>query len=106
MNNLKETKEHLEEVEKYCILFLKDNNSDDNHRVKKLFIDFAWAESNGNYFQALKRLLENYSYDYKYASLYEAIEQVKASVALLESSVRQSKDVKEEIKGPRFFGSE
>lgn len=106
MVDLRETIEHLEEVEKYCTFFIKDNNSDDNHKVKKAFIDFAWAESNGNYFQALKRLLENYSADYKYASLYDAFEALKANVALLESSIKElsvkDKDKKED-KEQEFF---
>jgi hypothetical protein len=96
-----DTSEHLDEVSKYCTLFFKDNNSDDNQRTKKLFVEFAWSESNGNYFQALKRLLENYSIDYKYASLYEAIELIKADVALLESSLQKPVDDKKEE--PKFY---
>ena len=96
-----ETIEHIEEVEKFTTLYMKDNNSEDNRNVKKSFIAFAWEESNGNYFQAMKRLLENYSADYKYASLFEAIQGIKANVAMLESSLQTP--VEEKKEEPKFF---
>ena len=95
-----ETMEHLDEVSKFTVLFMKDNNTDDNNNTKKAFVEFAWAESNGNYFQALKRLIENYSADYKYATLYTAIEELKASI--IENTLKDS-EKKEEDKSEEFF---
>jgi hypothetical protein len=96
-----ETKKHLDEVATNCVLFMKDANTEDNLNTKQVFIDFAWQETGGVYFQALKKLLENYSADYKYASLFEQIEGLKASIIELQETLKPK--VEEKKEEPRFF---
>lgn len=101
---MNKTADHLDEVSKFTTLFMKDNNTDDNAAIKKTFIGYAWEQSNGNYFQALKRLLENSSVDYKYASLFDKIEDLKCSIIEVQEAFKKPEEKKTEV--PRFFGGD
>lgn len=88
----------MDDVSKYKVFTVKYNNTDPNNLVHKAFIEFAWAETDGNYLMALKKLLENYSEDYRYNSLYLQLEDLKGSVVSLnEQPVKKDLEKKSEV---------
>ena len=93
-----DTKEHLNELAKYLSFTIKYNNTENNRAIHDSFSKFAWDECDGSYLQAIKRLLENYSMDYKYESLFLQIEELKTKIIELEN---QPAEKKKEVK---FFG--
>lgn len=68
-----ESEQFLDEVSQYKFFSIKFNNTEENRDIVKTFKAFAWKESDGSFLQAMKRLVENYSSDYKYAALYDMI---------------------------------
>lgn len=72
---------------------VKYNNTENNESIHKAFIEFSWAECDGNYLLAIKKLLENYSDDYRYSLLMAAIDELKGSViGLQEGSKKVEKE--------------
>lgn len=102
MNNRNETKEFLDEVAKYIFLNIKYNNTEPNKNIHKAFTQFCWDNTDGNYLQGIRLLLDNYSLDFKYESLYMEIQNLKSSlIELTEQLQNKPEEKKEKIK---FFG--
>lgn len=84
--------EHLDEVSKYKVFAVKYNNNEGNRAVHEAFISFCWSETDGNYLQGIKRLLENYNSDYRYELLSNEIEVLKQEISSKETSVNKGKE--------------
>jgi len=101
MNNRNDTKEFLDEVSKYLFLNIKYNNTKPNVMVHKAFTQFCWDNADGSYLQGLKLLMDNYSLDYKYESLFLQIEDLKSSILELTDQLKQPVEEKSKHK---FYG--
>jgi len=99
--DIQETKEHMDELSKFLFLNVRYNNTEPNRAVHKAFTQFCWDNTDGSYLQGLKVLLENYSLDYKYESLFLQIEELKSSVVDLAEQLKEKPEEKK--KEPRFF---
>lgn len=97
-----ETKQFLDEVSKYAFLNIKYNNTEPNRIVHKAFTSFCWEHCDGSYLQGIKTLMDNYSLDYKYESLFLQIEDLKSSVVVLTEQLKKQSNEKSEE--PMFFG--
>lgn len=85
-----EMERHLGEVADKRTFFIRYNNSESNMGVHKAFIDFCWRETDGNYLQGIKKLLENYAEDFRYNLLCNKIEDVAGSV--IELATKEKED--------------
>jgi hypothetical protein len=73
---MKDLKEEIEsKIKKKRIIAYFDTVS--NQKVWDTFLLFCENEADNNYLQGIKVLLESYSTDWKYASLYNDIESIK-----------------------------
>ena len=69
-------------------------NTEANNTVKDTFVQFCTLETDGNYLQGIKKLLENYSLDWKYASLYEELQSLKVELNKFKVQPLKEEDVK------------
>lgn len=97
---LEEMEEHMDEVSEYRSFNIRYNNTDPNRKYHKAFIEFCWAETDGNYLQGIKKLLESHSLDYKYNLLYKEILELKARISM---GVPEEQEVEEEDEGEKVF---
>lgn len=81
---------------KYFVI--KYGDTEPNNAVHEAFIHFAWAETDGSYLQALKKLLENYSDDYRFELLHSSLEELRGSVVELAKKAEEPKPKKTEVK--------
>lgn len=91
-------KEKVESNIKICFKICYDNTPE-NKRIHEAFQEFAKRETDNGYLLAIKRLLEAYSTDWKYASLYQRIEELE----MLVNDLVQEQDNDEED-SKRTFG--
>ena len=67
----------------------------ENNIVWDAFLQFCKLEADGNYLMGIKMLLQSYSTDWKYQSLYDEIQELKSHVhKQQEQSVVDNKKVK------------
>ena len=63
-----------------------------NTAIKDTFITFCKLETDGSYLQGLKRLLENYSEDWKHESLSLQISELRQEIENLKKQQEQKKE--------------
>jgi len=66
---------------------IKADDTLENMQVHAAFKDFCRVETDNNYTQGLKKLLEYYQSDYKIEMIYSAINEQNATLADLKASV-------------------
>lgn len=89
----------LREVAHGFIRFsIKADDTEENQRVHEAFREFCKVETDNNYTQGLRKLLEYYQGDFKYEMIYNKIEEQSATLADLKNSVveLQSKPQKDD----------
>lgn len=64
---------------------IKYRGTEENKRVHEAFKEFSRVHTEGNYLQAINKLLEQSTMDWKYELLFEELQLLKERVALLES---------------------
>ncbi len=80
----------LREIAKGFIIFsIKADDTEENEGVHKAFWEFCKVETNNDYTQGIKRLLEFYEADFKYELLYNQIGELRTTLNDLQSSVVQ-----------------
>jgi len=83
----------------WVVCTIKAKRNDHNEGVIRQFKLFCKNETDNDYTQGLKRLLEHYSTDWKYESLYNEISELKTDIAEIKISkdqeVQTRKDKKE-----------
>lgn len=65
----------------YVWFTIKADRTKENESVQKGFKDFCKTETDNNYTQGLRKLLEFYEEDWKYESLHKRIENLEEEVA-------------------------
>jgi len=78
-------------------------NSESNQRIHKTFIKFCEEETDSNYLQGIKRLLEAYGTDWKYVELHQDILDLKQELFKLH---KQKQEIKTEKPKRKTFGKE
>lgn len=71
-------KDRVEENIKVCFKICYDNTPE-NRRIHEAFQEFAKRETDNGYLLAIKRLLEAYSTDWKYATLHQKMQELEMS---------------------------
>ena len=84
----------------YISFKIKYNNTEENRGVHDTFRKFAEAETDNHYLLALKKLLENYSEDYRFEALWEKISLVESAMVELNKPATEEK---KEEKDSKFF---
>jgi len=64
-------------------------DTEGNNAIWKAFILFCSEESDNNYLMGLKILLQSYSTDWKYASLYTGITELRQELAQLKNEKKK-----------------
>lgn len=97
-----------EKIEKQMKIYFKIgyNNSEANRKVHEAFVKFCEYETDGGYLQGIKKLLEFYSLDWKYATLHDKIEQLKEDVTKYKEQCLQVQKQEPEEKTKTFGGKE
>ena len=67
-------------------------DTEQNRAIKDTFITFCKLETENNWFQGLKRLLENYSEDWKHESLSLQISDLREEIENLKKQKEQTKE--------------
>ncbi len=78
------------------------NNTEANKRVHEAFVTFCEHETDGGYLQGIKKLLEFYTLDWKYATLKKEIQELKEDVEKHREQPIQVEE--EESKETKTFG--
>jgi len=81
---MKELKETIENKIKRNFV-IQYYNTQQNQSIIKTFILMCENESDNNWILGLKKLLESYSTDWKYASLYDDISELRQELAKLKN---------------------
>jgi len=84
-------------VEGYTGFSIKDYDTEENKAVHKAFWEMCRIETNNNYTQGLRKLIEYYQSDAKYVALWEAIQELKKELDTLKVQANPNKP--EEGKG-------
>ena len=93
-----ELKEQIEQtIKKNFTISYAD--TDNNRLVKDTFITFCKHETDGSYLQGIKRLIENYSSDWKYEELRELIQSLRGEIENL-----KKQEVPEQKPKKKTFG--
>ena len=71
-----------------------------NLSIKETFITFCELETDGSYLQGIKRLIENYSEDWKHESLSLQISELRQEI----ENLKKQKEQKNERPKARTFG--
>ena len=88
----------------YISFKIKYNNTEENRQVHDIFRKFAETETDNHYLLALKKLLENYSDDYRFEALWEKISLVEsAMVELTQHNQPKQEEKKKEEEPSKFF---
>ena len=95
-------KERVESKIKKCFKICY-KNIEANQRIHKTFINFCEEETDSNYLQGIKRLLEVYGTDWKYAELSQNILDLKHELFKLKE---QKQEIKKERTKVKTFGKE
>jgi len=82
----------------YISFKIKYNNTEENRGVHDTFRKFAEAETDNHYLLALKKLLENYSEDYRFEALWEKISLVESAMIELTKNKPEEKKKEEPSK--------
>ena len=112
MNDGKEKIESFLDSAKVWSFNVKFNNTDDNWRIVDGFKKFCKENSSDNYLLGIKMLTDYFESDFKYASLFDNIESVRADLLAfstkVEDSLSSSVSVDENEEGKLFktFGEE
>lgn len=71
------------------------NDTEQNRSVKDTFLLFCDNETDGSYLQGIKKLLENYSADWKYEIFQSELQQMREEIANLKKQpVQEEKKVR------------
>jgi len=88
-------------IKKYFSIGYYD--TENNRKIHEAFIYFCKKETDGNYLQGMKRLLEWYSVDWKYELLREEIYGIKKRVAdMTDSQQMEQQETKKQPKTKTF----
>lgn len=87
-------------VEGYTGFSIKDYDTEENRAVHKAFWEFCRVETNNNYTQGIRKLLEYYQNDAKYVALWDEIQALRAELEQLKGSLK--KPAKEEQEEDMF----
>ena len=71
---------------------VKFNNTQDNWKIMESFKDFCRKETGDNYLLGINKLLDYYTMDFKYASLFDLIEQLRADLTDVSTALNDYKN--------------
>ena len=80
----------------YIRFSIKADDTVENHQVHEAFKEFCKIETDNNYTQGIRKLLEFYQSDYKTELLKDAIDSVQVSLEDLKASVISLQESKKE----------
>ena len=78
---------------------IKADDTEENQKVHEAFKEFCKLETDNNYTQGLRKLLEYYQGDFKYEMLYDRLDEQALLLQELKESVIQKQQRKEENTG-------
>lgn len=91
MDDVKDLSDKVEESIVY-VFKVKYHGTKENVAVHEAFKEYCRLQTDNNYLQGIKRLLELASVDWKYESLHEEIIELKNKVVLLEQEKESKKE--------------
>lgn len=71
---------------------IKANDTNENQAIHDGFKKFCEVETDSNYTQGLKRLLEHIEMDYKYEALYDKIASQASDIVELKQEIKKLKE--------------
>ena len=80
------------------------SNTEENRQVHHAFMSYCEHETDNNYLQGMKRLLEWYSTDWKYNTILTELKSVKEELTLFKQEMSEKENSEKPIKEVTTFG--
>lgn len=81
-------------VKGYVRFSIKADDTPENNSVHDAFKEFCKTETDNNYTQGIRKLLEYYQGDFKYEAIWEAIKELQNGIQMLKQETKE-KEVEE-----------
>jgi len=76
-------------VQGYIRFSIKADDTPENTSVHDAFKEFCKAETDNNYTQGIRKLLEYYQSDFKYEAIWEAIKEIQNDIQMLKQETKK-----------------